>query len=252
MRKRSVSLTSSVINVELALVNVMRATNVQQVHPVLQAVRAVMANQVKQANPVNRAKIIHRAVIAAITNRIRIPDQLVKDHPVHPAQPVPLEIKALQVRPEIPEKEAALARLARRDPPVQPEEMANRDRKDPTAKMPPEDEARKDPKDPTARSVNPDPKDQTVHQPPVAADLVNLDQLVHPVPEVRTEIPANKARKVHPAIPAQTPNIVLAHHEADWSIVVALSLFFAISTKKKKIQQFPWKRRKLQFLSSSI
>lgn len=44
--------------------------------------------------------------------------------------------------------------------------------------------------------------------------------------------PANKDLKAHPATQAQTPNIAHAHHEAAWSTAAALSLCFAISTKR--------------------
>jgi len=242
MRKRSVSLTSSVINVELALANVMRATNARQVHQVPQVVPAPMANQVKQAKQENQAKITIQAVIVELAVQIQTRIHRVKDHPVHPVPPVPLATKALQVQLEILEKAAEQVRPAHQDPLVQLEAMANQDRKAHLATMRPAEEARKDPKARQAQLVNPDPKDPTAIRPLVVVDPVNLDQLVHPAPEVRMEIPANKVPKVHPAIPAQTLNIVLAHHEAVWSIVVALSLFFAISTKKKSSTIFPWKR----------
>jgi hypothetical protein len=211
----------------------MLAINARLVHPVQQAAPVPMANREKQANQASQAKITVQAAIVATKTPIQIPDPQVKVHPDPLVQPVPPEIKALQVQLVAQEKEADKAPLALPDPLVQPEETANQDRKAHLATMLPEAEAKKDPKDHPVQSVNPDPKDQTATQPLAAAAQANPDQLDHPAREVRTEIQENKARKVPLAIPAQMPNIVLAHHEAAWSIVVALSLFFAISTKKK-------------------
>jgi len=211
----------------------MLVTNARLVPQVQQAALVPMANQAKQAKQASQAKITVQAAIVATKTLIRILDPPVKDHPDPLVQPDPPEIKALQAQLVAQEKEADKAHLDHPDPLARPEETANQDRKAHLATMLPEAEAKKDPKDHQVQSANPDQKDQTATQPPAAAAQANLDQLVHLAPEVRTEIPENKARKVHPAIPAQTPNIVLAHHEAAWSIVVALSLFFAISTKEK-------------------
>jgi len=211
----------------------MLVTNAQLVHQVQQAALVPMANRAKQAKQASQVKITVRAAIVATKTRIQTQDQPVKVHLDPQVQPDPPEIKALQAQLVAQEKVADKAHPDHPVQPAQPEETANPDPKDQMATMLPEAEAKKDPKDHQVQSANPDQRDPTATQPPAAAAQANPDQLVHPAQEVRTEIPENKARKVPPAIPAQTPNIVLVHHEAAWSIVVALSLFFAISTKEK-------------------
>jgi len=216
----------------LVLANVMLVTNARQVHQVQQVVPVWMACQALRVNRANRAKIMVLAKIAELVDPLYHLHHLVKDHLVHPARPVPLDPKARPVPPAVPEKEAESAHPAHRVPVVQLEAMANQDPKVHLVTMQLEAKARKDPKDHLAQLVQPDPKDPTVHQLLVAVEMVNQDHLAHPAPEVQTVVPASKAHKVHPAIPVRMPNIVLAHHEAAWSTVVALSLFFAISIKK--------------------
>jgi len=213
----------------------MRATNAHQVHPVRLVVLVLMVHQAVRASRANQEKITERAKIvepAARLSRLRHP---VKDHQARLVQRDRLDPKARPVHPEIQVKEADSAPLDRPDRRVQREEMANPDPKARLEPMPPEEKARRDPKDHPDPLVNPDPKDLTAHQQPAAAELVNQDQLVHRVHPVPDPPLANKARKVRPAIPVQTPNIVLVHHEAAWSIAVALSLFCAISTKQSTI-----------------
>jgi hypothetical protein len=213
----------------------MLVINARLVHPVQQAVPVWMAHQAVRASRANQAKIMLQAKIVepAARNQYRL--HLVKDHQAPRVRPVLLDRKARPAQLVAQEKVADKAPLDHRDPLVQPEEMENQDRKAHLATMLPEEKARKVPKDHPVQSAHLDRKDPTVHQPPVPLEMVNPAHLVHPVPEVQTAVPANKVHKVPLAIPAQMPNIVLAHHEAAWSIVVALSLFFATSTKKSTI-----------------
>jgi len=210
----------------------MLVINARLVHRVQQAVPVWMARQAVPANRANQAKIMLRARIVERVARWSHRRRPVKDHQAPQVRPVQLDRKARPAQLVAQEKEADKARLDHPDPLVRPEETANQDRKDHLATMLPEEKARKVPKDHPAQSAHLDPKDPTVHQPPVLLEMANPDHPDHLAPEVQTAVPANKAHKVLLAIPAQMPNIVLAHHEAAWSIVVALSHFFATSTKK--------------------
>jgi len=251
IRNRSVSLTSSVINVRPAVVlaNVMPAANVQQVHLVRQEVLVWMVHQAAQASQANQAKITLQARIAELAVQTQLHNHQVKAHLVHLVRLVPPVLKELQALLVDLAKEAELAPLVQEVHLVQLEEMANQAPKVQMETMLPEAKARKDPKDHLVQLVNPDPRDPMETQPLAAAELVHLAQLDHLALEVQLQAPANKALKVHPAIPAQMPNIVLAHQEADWSIVVALSLFSATSIKKLT-SRMEEKKIKFLFLSS--
>jgi len=215
----------------VVLVNVTLAINVRLVLQVQPEVPVWMALQATLANQVIQAKITHRAKTVETMERPAQLHHLVKDHQDHPVQQVPPVRKALQVHPEAQAKVADKDHLVPQVPLAQLEEMANPVVKALMATTPQEAKARKDQRDHLDPSVLQDPKDQTEIQPPVAADPVNPVHPAHPVPAVQLRPQANKAHKDHLATPVQTPNTVPVHHAAAWSTAVALSLYFAISTK---------------------
>jgi len=226
----------------------MPATNVPQVPQAQPVVLVPTAPRAVPANQVNQAKTMELAKIAEALAHQYLHLHQAKAHLDHPVRPVVLDQKDHQVLQAVQAKEADKAHPAHQDLLVQLEAMANQVPKAHLEPMPLEEKARKDPKDQTAQSVHPVPKDQTDPQHLAAVVLDNLAHLDHPAHPAQLPNQENKVPKVHQATPAQTLNIVPVHHEAAWSIVAVLSLFFATSIKKSTI----WKGREENFIFTSF
>jgi len=224
----------------------MRATSAQLAHLVHREVLAWTACLATLARQVTQEKIIHPAQAAVTKEKVapfRQAAQVLLDHLDHQAL---LDRKEAQARLARQEKEAELVPLDHPDQLAQLEVMANQAPKAHLVQMPLAEKERKDPRDRLAQLDPQDPKAPMDHQ---LLEALNPALLVHPAhldPQDQVPLLASKARKVHQAIPAQMLNIVLAQHEADWSIADALSLYFAISIK------WAFEKRRSNFLPAFL
>jgi len=223
---------SSVASVLLETANAMRATSAQLVRLDHREVLAWMACLATLAREVTQERIMSLPQTAVTKEEVvpfRQAAKVLLDHLDHQALLDQKEAQALLARQE---KEAELVPLDHLDQQAQLEATANQAPKAPLAQMEMAEKERKDPRDRPAQLDPQDPKAPMDHQLLEGQHPAPLDHLAHLDPQDQVPLLASKARKVHQAIPAQMLNIVLAHHEADWSIADALSLYSAISIKR--------------------